>query len=63
MQEAAEKAKLASMTDEERRQWELENPKVSTRHPPTQVGTVSLPAKNKDLALHVLMQQGKNSVQ
>ena len=26
--EAAEKAKLASMTDEERRRWELENPKV-----------------------------------
>ena len=32
VQEAAEKAKLASMTDEERRRWELENPKVFTRH-------------------------------
>lgn len=31
VQEAAERAKLASMTDEERRRWELENPKVHTR--------------------------------
>lgn len=31
VQEAAERAKLASMTDEERRRWELENPKVMTR--------------------------------
>lgn len=31
MQEAAERAKLASMTDEERRRWELENPKVIVR--------------------------------
>lgn len=36
--EAAEKAKLASMTDEERRRWELENPKVTKRH---DVSTVS----------------------
>ena len=27
--EANERAKLASMTDEERRQWELANPKVT----------------------------------
>ncbi|KAL3143239.1 hypothetical protein ABBQ38_002090 [Trebouxia sp. C0009 RCD-2024] len=31
--EAAEKAKLASMTDEERRRWELENPKESQIQP------------------------------
>lgn len=36
-QEAAEKAKLASMTDEERRRWELANPKV---HLPYSRGTL-----------------------
>ncbi len=36
-QEAAEKAKLASMTDEERRRWELANPKV---HLVTSTGTL-----------------------
>lgn len=45
VQEAAEKAKLASMTDEERRRWELENPKVSTRHQNRQCHTASFPAK------------------
>ncbi len=37
-QEAAEKAKLASMTDEERRRWELANPKV---HLATNTGFLS----------------------